>query len=220
MMEVDEYVEERKRMDVARTLIRTNRRLGFQENVRATIDGEEHELTVVEDMSSMGAKLKSYQNNSWFPPSPMSTQPNTPVPLADNTPGRDSDNDDSDADFDDVDAGVPNHWNNFRSSKQRSSKPRRDHWVKSLGRSPSVWSIRDADDLDHSKVVNAGGYPTLPCGVDSELHNGHITQSGNIFINEGERQNWASMSFFLEGKDIIYYRITSTRGTTKYRKGS
>ena len=38
-VEVDEYVEEHKRMDVARILIRTNRRLGFQENVWTTITG-------------------------------------------------------------------------------------------------------------------------------------------------------------------------------------
>ena len=43
-------------------------------------------------------------------------------------------------------------------------------------------------------MVNGGRYPRVSCGVDSEPHNGHITQSGNAFINKGERQNWASMS--------------------------
>jgi len=192
MVEVDEYVEERKRMDVARTLVRTNRRLGFQENIQATIDGEEYELTVVEDMTTMGDKLKSYHNSSWFPPSPMSTQPNTPATRTDGTPGCDSGNDDGDAVFDDVDADVPKHWNNSRSPKQRPSRSRRDQWVKSLGRSPSDRSNTDADDVDQSKVVNGGGYPRVACGVDSELHNGHIIQSGKSFINEGDRQSWAS----------------------------
>ena len=192
MVEVDEYVEERKRMDVARTLVRTNRRLGFQENIQATIDGEEYELTVVEDMTTMGVKLKSYHNSSWFPPSPMLTQPNTPATRTDGTPGCDSGNDDGDAVFDDVDADVPKHWNNSRSPKQRPSRSRRDQWVKSLGRSPSDRSNIDADDVDQSKVVNGGGYPRVASGVDPELHNGHITQSGKSFINEGERQSWAS----------------------------
>ena len=197
MVEVDDYVEERRRMDVARTLIRTNQRLGFHESVRAMIDGEEHQLTVVEDMSSMGAKMKSYQNHSWFPPSPVSTPPNTPLPFTDDTPGRDSGNDDSgdsDAELDGADTGTPNHWHNSRLSKRRPSKLHRDHWVKPHGRSPSVRSISDVADVDHSKVVNAGGNSDLPRGVDSELHNGHITHSGKACINEGESQKWTNIN--------------------------
>jgi len=197
MVEVDDYVEERKRMDVARTLIRKNRRLGFHETVWVTIDGEEHQLTVVEDMSSMGAKMKSYQTHSWFPPSPMSTPPNTPLPLTDGTPGRDSGNDvssDSDAELDGVDTGDPNHWQNLRLSKRRPSKLHRDHWVKSHGRSPLVRSVSDAADVDHSKADNDGGNSAFLRGLDSELHNGHITQSGNAFINEGERQKWNNIN--------------------------
>ena len=136
----------------------------------------------------MGAQTKSYRNNSWFPPSPISTQPNTSVFPGDETPGHNSGTDDSDGGFDDMDDGFPNHWNNLRSSQAR-----RDHWVKSLGRSPSDRSTNDTDDEDHSKVVNGGRYPGASCGVSSEPHNGHITHNGNAFITKGERQNWASM---------------------------
>lgn len=55
MVEVDGYVEDRKRMDVAHILIRTNRRPRLQESVVATIDGVEYDLDVIEDVPGMRA---------------------------------------------------------------------------------------------------------------------------------------------------------------------
>ena len=55
LVEVDGYVEDRKRMDVAHILIRTNRRPRLQESVVATIDGVEYDLDVIEDVPGMRA---------------------------------------------------------------------------------------------------------------------------------------------------------------------
>lgn len=180
MVEVDEYVEERKQMDVARILVRTNRSLGFQENLWATIDGEEYELTVVEDTSGIGAKMKSYRNSNWFPPSPLSTQPNTPAFPGDGTPGGHSGSEDSDGGFADMDDGFCNNL--------RSSQARRDHWIKSLGRSALDRSNSDTDDVDHSNVVNGKKNSDTSYGVVPEPHNGHITLNSNDFINEGKEE--------------------------------
>lgn len=195
MVEVDEYVEERKRMDVARILVRTNRSLGFQENLWATIDGEEYELTVVEDTSGIGAKMKSYRNSNWFPPSPLSTQPNTPAFPGDETPGGHSGSEDSDGGFADMDDGFCNNL--------RSSQARRDHWIKSLGRSALDRSTSDTDDVDHSNVVNGKKNSDASYGVVPESHNGHITLNSNDFINEGERRNWDSMHVAKSSENVI-----------------
>ena len=58
MVEVDEIVEERRRLDVTRILIRTKMRPGIQMAVLAVIDGVEISLDVVEDTSKLGVKMK------------------------------------------------------------------------------------------------------------------------------------------------------------------
>uniref|UniRef100_K7MMW2 RRM domain-containing protein n=1 Tax=Glycine max TaxID=3847 RepID=K7MMW2_SOYBN len=73
MVEVDENVEDRRRMDVARILIWTKLRPAIQETVQAIIDGVEYALDVVEDTIRMGAQMKNSRTTSWLPPSPFST---------------------------------------------------------------------------------------------------------------------------------------------------
>ena len=73
-------------MDVARVLIRTKMKPMFQVTVPATIDGERYDIHVAEDVSSFGRSKKPGWN-SWLPPSPFSTQPNTPVSEGDDISG-------------------------------------------------------------------------------------------------------------------------------------
>ena len=79
VVEVDEYVEARRRLDVARILVRTQKEPSFQASIPVIIDGVEYVLQVVEDMTSLGRSKKHPCHVSWFPPSPYSTQPNTPA---------------------------------------------------------------------------------------------------------------------------------------------
>ena len=70
MVEVDGYVEDRKRMDVARILIRTNRRPRLQEVVLATIDGVAYHLDVIEEMPEKCAQRKHHWSEAGLPPLP------------------------------------------------------------------------------------------------------------------------------------------------------
>lgn len=70
VVEVDEYVEARQRLDVARILIRTKLKPLFP---AATIDGVDYVLHVAEDTTSLGVSKKLNRNTRWFPPSPFLT---------------------------------------------------------------------------------------------------------------------------------------------------
>ena len=72
-------MEARRRLDVARILVRTQKEPSFQASIPVIIDGVEYVLQVVEDMTSLGRSKKHPCHVSWFPPSPYSTQPNTPA---------------------------------------------------------------------------------------------------------------------------------------------
>ena len=113
---MDEYVEARQRMDVARILMRTKMKPMFQATVPATIDGAHYVLHVAEDVTSLGVSKKLNRNNQWFPPSPFSTQPNTPVTEGDNIPGATFCDDTSDGVSDEVLGGFSDHRNLFPSS--------------------------------------------------------------------------------------------------------
>lgn len=192
MVEVDAYVEDRKRMDVARILVRTKRGLGFQENVRATIEGEDFDLKVVEDLSRIGAPPKCCRNNSWFPPSPLSTLPNTPCFVGDGS-------DDSDGGAEDVNGGLSNLWEDIRQSQAR-----RDHWVQALGHSTLDRSDSVSEDVDQS-MVNKGESLVGACsGADFEPHNGRLTQSGNGLLTRDERQKMACMQIEKSAEKKIY----------------
>ena len=192
MVEVDAYVEDRKRMDVARILVRTKRGLGFQENVRATIEGEDFDLKVVEDLSRIGAPPKCCRNNSWFPPSPLSTLPNTPCFVGDGS-------DDSDGGAEDVNGGPSNLWEDIRQSQARC-----DHWVQALGHSTLDRSDSVSEDVDQS-MVNKGESLVGACsGADFEPHNGRLTQSGNGLLTRDERQKMACMQIEKSAEKKIY----------------
>lgn len=92
MVEVDEYVEDRKRMDVARILIRTSRRPRLQEVVLATIDGVDYHLDVIEELPEKYAQRNNFRGEAGFPPSPFSTQANTPFSAGDSPPVNHFDN--------------------------------------------------------------------------------------------------------------------------------
>ena len=124
LVEVDEMVEERRRMDAVRILIRTKLRPGSQTAVPAVIDGVGLVLDVVEDMNGVGMKPKPKQPNSWFPPSPFSAEPNSPVTVAGHSPGADIDGDFTDGGSDDTDGGYCKHW-----SHSQTFHACRDQWA-------------------------------------------------------------------------------------------
>lgn len=85
------------------------------------IDGVEISLDVVEDTSSLGVKTKPQRITSWLPPSPFSTEPNSPATAGDDILGADIDCDLTDGGPDDVDGGYSNH-----GSQPHSLQMRRD----------------------------------------------------------------------------------------------
>lgn len=95
-------------MDVARILIRTKMRSGIQTAVPAVIDGVGLVLDVGEDMTGVRVKMKPKRPNSWFSPSPYSTEPNNPVIAGVHSPGVDIGGDFSDGGSDDIDGGYSN----------------------------------------------------------------------------------------------------------------
>ena len=127
LVEVDEMVENRTRIDVARILIRTKRRLGIQSEVMATIDGASNVIHVVEDMSCLGARRNLKRMASGFPPSPFSTEPNTPATVRGDIHGTDSTFEISDS--------TPGDAEGFSTYGRQpySLQSRRDHWVKAIG---------------------------------------------------------------------------------------
>ena len=173
VVEVDEYVEETKRMDVARILMRTQMEPLFQATVPATIDGAKYDLHVTEDASGLGATKKQNRNDLWFPPSPFSTQPNTPVTEGDGFPGATFCDECSDDVPDDPAGGSCDH-----RFMVPSSNARRDHWVQSLGR-----SVTDRSALTRVDVAQSQGdrVQSKHCPhVENELDkfNGHISRNG------------------------------------------
>ncbi|KAH1052733.1 hypothetical protein GYH30_022169 [Glycine max] len=108
MVEVDGSVEDRRRMDVARILIRTNKRPRLQEVVLATIDGETYHLDVLEEMPGYCAPRKHQWSVADFPPSPFSTPPNTPILARDSPPAT------PDGGSDHRDGESPSQWGKHR----------------------------------------------------------------------------------------------------------
>lgn len=127
LVEVDEMVENRTRIDVARILIRTKRRPGIQSEVKAAIDGASNAIHVIEDMSCLGVRRNLKRMDSGFPPSPFSTEPNTPA-----TAGGDFH--EADSNFEIFD-NTPGNTEGFSTDERQpySLHSRRDHWVKAIG---------------------------------------------------------------------------------------
>ena len=110
VVEVDAYVEAKQRLDVARVLVRTQMPPPFQATIPATIDGADYVLHVAEDTMSLGVSKKTQCNPAWFPPSPFSTQPNTPVTGGVLHPGAFSGDDVSNGASDDPIGGYLEDW--------------------------------------------------------------------------------------------------------------
>ena len=127
LVEVGETVENRSRIDVARILIRTKRRPGIQSEVTAAIDGASNVIHVVEDMSCLGAWRNLKRMDTGFPPSPFSTEPNTPATAGGDFQGAASNFEISDS--------TPGDDEGFSTDGRQpySLHSRRDHWVKAIG---------------------------------------------------------------------------------------
>jgi len=128
LVQVDDMVEQRRRVDVARILVRTHRPPGIQSAITAIVDGVPHVLHVVEDMSGLGAWPNMKTATSGLPPSPFSTEPNSPA-------FDDAVNYDDDSPFALAGDSPDNLDGPSSDGRHRSSiRTRRDHWVKTIGR--------------------------------------------------------------------------------------
>jgi len=167
LVEVDEMVEQRRRIDVARILIRTQRRSGIQSAVMAAIDGAPHVLHVVEDMTCLGAWPNPKRMTSGLPPSLFSTEPNSS-----GSAGADTHRDDSPFDISD---GSPGNVDGFSSdgSQPCSLQTRRGHWVKAIGRRCLDRAFSDHGDGDlppnDNNFLNP---PTIDSAVSNEVSSG------------------------------------------------
>ena len=189
VVEVDEFVEAKQRMDVARVLIRTKMKPMFQVTVPATIDGERYDIHVAEDVSSFGRSKKPGWN-SWLPPSPFSTQPNTPVSEGDDISGVMVGDDTSDGVSDDILGGFSDH-TNF------SSLPieRRDQWVQPLGRSGKDRSDSPSADVDQPANDNALSQQSPHVQKVQATHNGHFSENGSAFNAPEESPTLVSLLY-------------------------
>ena len=180
VIEVDENVEVRRRLDVARILVWMQLKPSFQVTIPATVDGVECVLQVVEDMTNLGGSKQMPCNPSWLPPSPFSTQPNTPVTggvlhpkvfSGDGFPDGASD-DTFGGDSEDPDGFLPHN-------------PRRDQWVKTLARSCRDWSVNpdDVEAFHRDTVQNSQDIGTEMALTAS---NGHLPRNGSALNGDEE----------------------------------
>ncbi|KAH1205703.1 hypothetical protein GmHk_16G046348 [Glycine max] len=177
-IEVDGYVEDRKRMDVARVLIRTNKRPTIQVKLTTIIDEVEHDIDVVEDSPGTRVPAGYHRPDTWFPPSPFSTQPNTPFSAGVGSPA-------TQVGSDALDGGSDNHGDD-RSNHRGSYSLNPSsyvHWVQPNGCFGVDWSAMAPADVDQSKMLDH--QHTLdagPIGI-AVPSNGHIPQNGNVVID-------------------------------------
>ncbi|KAL5169552.1 putative plastid-lipid-associated protein 11, chloroplastic [Glycine soja] len=173
MVEVDELVEQRRRLDVARILIRTTMTPGIRTELKAVIDGIETTLHVVEDTTWLGTRLDQKRMVSWMPPSPFSTEPNSPVVIGSDMYGADSMHETSE--------GSPVYDGDGFSTVgrvDRDLQTRRDQWVQAIGRCSLDRSFTDIDDVDYPHEDNAilNLYPTVEAAVPSQ----HISSGQKV----------------------------------------
>jgi len=176
MVEVDELVEQRRHLDVARILIRTTMKPGIRTELKAVIDGIETTLHVVEDTTCLGTRLDQNRIASRMPPSLFSTEPNSPVATETDLYGADSMREPSEGSPDYDGAGF-----STVGRLDRDLHMRRDHWVQAIGRCSLDRSSTDNDDMDYphedNEILNL--YPTVEAAVMSQqISSGQKVVSG------------------------------------------
>ena len=184
MVEVDDYVERRRRLDVARILIRTAMKPGIRTELQAVIDGTEIALHVIEDMSCLGTTRDQQRMGSWLPPSPLSTEPNSPVSDGTDIFGIDSILEFPEDGPEDDGVGV-----STAERRVRDTQTCCDQWTQTTGRCGLDRSFTANDDVDASHDDNAvlKNYPTVEglarsheTGVGQNgLQQGTLNASGN-----------------------------------------
>lgn len=172
LVEVDEMVEERGRMDTARILIRTNLRPGIEKAVPAVIDGVDVIIHIVEDMQGLGRKTKPKQSPMWYPPSPLSTEPNSLTTYAGRTPGDDTDGASLDGGLGGFDGGLSGHWHRTRSflaGRVLRTQPTHNGHID--------WSDAVKPDVAQS----CGDNHRVEDQSQQGPNNGHLRQEGKVF---------------------------------------
>ncbi|RZB89766.1 Callose synthase 9 [Glycine soja] len=151
MVEVHEMVEHRRRIDVAKILIRTKLKPGIQTDLKVLIDGAENLLHVVEDISGIGRTTRLNQPATWFPPSPFSTEPNSPATARADTLGDDSTCAFSDGCSDDGDGGCSTFGDQPQSLLTSKDRQTQTHGRRCLDR--SFDSIDDVDQPQPDRPI-------------------------------------------------------------------
>ena len=171
LVEVDEMVEERRRLDAARILIRTQLRPGIATEVPAVIDGVEVGLYIVEDIHGLGMKKRHNHSTTWFPPSPLSTEPNTPISLADQSPGAEIEGASMDGGFDSSDGGFSTKRRHTHSLLVGNDQPTQPigHLDWSAADRPDVTQLHGDNKLVENEFIQA-------------LSNGELIQERKILI--------------------------------------
>ena len=171
LIEVDEMVEERRRMDVARILIRTKLRPGIAMTVTAVIDGVDVVIHIVEDMHGFGTKTKPKQSLTWYPPSPLSTEPNTPITYVARTPGVDTEGASSNGGSQGSDGGFSGRWcrsQSFLAGRVKRTQSTHDYHM--------AWSDADKSDVAQPHGDTKGVEDQSP----KNHSNGHLRQERKI----------------------------------------
>lgn len=132
--------------------------------------------------------MESHWNATCFPPSPFSTQPNTPLSAGESSPEHHLGSATSDGGSDYCDGELSNHW-----GKHRLLSGCRDQWIKPIGRIRADRSVIDNDDVDQPNVSDHHRRADAGPGDVSEPSNGHITHNGNELNAIVEGQKKASM---------------------------
>jgi len=180
VVEVDENVELKRRLDVARILVRTQMKPPFQVTIPATVDGVEFVLQVAEDTTNLGGSKKTPCNSAWLPPSPFSTQPNTPVTGGVLHPRVFSGDVFSDGALDDTLGGDFEDHDGLLSHSSR-----RDQWVKTLARSCRDWSDNPAD-VESFQRDTVQNLQDIGAEVALTTCNGQIPRNGTALNGDDE----------------------------------
>ena len=187
MVEVHEMVEQRRRIDVAKILIRTKMRPGIQTELTVVIDGVESLLHVVEDMSGVGEMQRMKQTATWLPPSPFSTEPNSPATARVETLGVDSTCDFSDGIPNDGDGGY-----SINGKQPQSFQTCMDQWIQTNGRRCLDRSFTDIADVDHPQDDNtfSNNYTTVEAVVPNKINNGQTLKRNALNVMfQGDRRD-------------------------------
>ncbi|KAH1230119.1 TNF receptor-associated factor 1b [Glycine max] len=186
MVEAHEMVEQRRRIDVAKILIRTKMKPGIQTELKVVVDGVEHVVHVVEDLTGIGDTQSLKQPVTWFPPSLFSTEPNSPATVGVDTLGADSTCVLSDGSPDAGDGGF-----SINGKQPQPFQTPRDQWLKTSGWRRLDRSFSDNVHADDPRGDSNASNSYTTVGVDVQNDNGQTLLKRKAFnaMFQGDRRD-------------------------------